>query len=281
MSDQQVQPAEANTSTKQFSRGGDTFKVPISRIRVEEGFNQRDDANFGDIDELASNIQEQGQLAPGFGYIDKDSGNVILTAGHRRLKAFHVIAGRTNEEPTMLIRFSPKDRKSRLMLQFAENVKQANTDWDKAQIIKGLLSEGMENGEIIQKLGMKAPTFYALKKLLEQPESVQERLRKGEISGTVVNALARVNKDADALAAAVEQTVNTAQASGKKKATARHAPEGDTRTTTSILKTQVQRLEAKAEEGALTKNEQLALSLFSAVLDKNSDRTIKDKIAGK
>ncbi len=273
----EVKPAEMRTDHRE-QRGKDVFVVPLSRITVQEDFNKRADDNYGDIDELSESIKANGQIQHGFGYRNAD-GTWVLTAGHRRFAALHRIAEATGKEQTMLLMKAPKDNVSRLVIQYVENVKHPNTEWDRAMIIKGLLAEGLKPKEVIAKLGIPQPTFYALKNLLDTAPEVQQALKNGEVSGTTVNKMVASLKDkGEKLAAAVKEATAKAKAEGKTKATDKHTNVAGTRTPQTIMKQTVAKLQGKAEEGKLSKNETFALALFSKVLDKCSDRTLADLI---
>lgn len=273
-----MQPAESKETSKGFKRSGDIFRIPLSKVKIEDGFNHRASENFGDLEMLANSLEQHGQLEPAFGFKDND-GNVILTTGHRRYAAWHEVAKRTKTEPEMLIMFKGKDNVTRLVLQFTENMQHPNTEFERAKIIEGLLAEGLDKKEVITKLGISQPTFYSLKKLLEMPEEVQAHLRSGELSGTTaVSIYAAVKGDAEALKTAVAQAIENKNKEGKKKATARHAEVGKTRTVASVLKTTIGKLEGKAEEEKASKTELFALSLFQKLRDKVSERTLLDFI---
>ena len=207
----EVKPAEMRTDHRE-QRGKDVFVVPLSRITVQEDFNKRADDNYGDIDELSESIKANGQIQHGFGYRNAD-GTWVLTAGHRRFAALHRIAEATGKEQTMLLMKAPKDNVSRLVIQYVENVKHPNTEWDRAMIIKGLLAEGLKPKEVIAKLGIPQPTFYALKNLLDTAPEVQQALKNGEVSGTTVNKMVASLKDkGEKLAAAVKEATAKAKA---------------------------------------------------------------------
>jgi len=273
----EVKPAEMRTDHRE-QRGKDVFVVPLSRITVQEDFNKRADDNYGDIDELSESIKAVGQIQHGFGHRNAD-GTWVLTAGHRRFAALHRIAEATGKEQTMLLMKAPKDNVTRLVIQYVENVKHPNSEWDRALIIKGLLDEGLKPKEVIAKLGIPQPTFYALKNLLDTAPEVQQALKNGEVSGTTVNKMVASLKDkGEKLAAAVKEATAKAKAEGKTKATDKHTNVAGTRTPQTIMKQTVAKLQGKAEEAKLSKNEAFALALFSKVLDKYSDRTLADLI---
>jgi ParB/RepB/Spo0J family partition protein len=277
-----IQPAATVETSKGDQRTGDIFKVPLSRIRVQEDFNHRGEENYGDMEELVNSIRAVGQQTPTLGF--KDGETWVVTAGHRRIMAFHEIASKTGEEPFVLIRKGPKDNAGRLIAQYAENIHHSNSEYERAKIFQGLLDTGLTKNEVIEQLGLK-PQYYArLIELLSMAPSVKDHMEQGNISPntaiTINRSLKGKSEDlAAAVAAEVETTVKNAKAAGKKKATARHSEVSVTRTMQSIIKTTVKKLQEKVEaEKELTPTEEFTLNLFGKLQNKVSDRTIMDFI---
>lgn len=282
MSEQTIQPAVDSTGTKGFRRGGDTFKVPLSQVTIDPDFNVRGRNNFGALEELAASLKEHGQQEAAFA-IRRDGGVVLIT-GHRRFTAWHhlVKAGDVTEEPEMLIRFVPKNTSplDLYALQFTENIKVANTPYEQALLVQKMVDLGAKGADIQQRLGISASKLANLKNLLKLPEEAKAYVSTGEISAGLANEIYKETKgNADEFKAKIDATVAKAKAEGGKKATARHSDTSKTRTHAAILKAQIERLEAKAEGGKISKNETFALSLFKGVFEKNSDRTLNEKIA--
>lgn len=208
----------------------------------------------------------------------------MLITGHRRFTAWHhlVKAGDVTEEPEMLIRFVPKNTSplDLYALQFTENIKVANTPYEQALLVQKMVDLGAKGADIQQRLGISASKLANLKNLLKLPEEAKAYVSTGEISAGLANEIYKETKgNADEFKAKIDATVAKAKAEGGKKATARHSDTSKTRTHAAILKAQIERLEAKAEGGKISKNETFALSLFKGVFEKNSDRTLNEKIA--
>lgn len=273
-----IKPATENKSTKDFARNGEIFAVPLSEIVIDPTFNVRGSNNFGDLNELVESLKSKGQLEPAMGV--KRDGKVVLITGHRRYASWHIVAKTTKEEPRMRIIFKKDgDPLELLTLQYTENLKVVNTPYEQALIIQKMLDLKAKPEDIQKRLSISTAKFYALKKLLEMPEEVKAYVSTGKLSATTAKSIYdAVQGDAKRLVEEVGKAVAKTEGTGKK-ATARHAEVGATRTTTSILKNQIERLEAKAENSKLSKNEQFALTLFKGVFEKNSDRTLNDKIA--
>lgn len=286
MSETTIQPAaEKNTSSKTFRRGSDLFRVPLSAVTIDEDFNVRGKNNFGDLSELAQSLKEHGQKEAAFAI--KRDGLVVLITGHRRFTAWHqlVKAEGVTEEPEMLIRFVPKDTQplDLYALQYTENIKVANTPYEQALLIQKMEALGAKQDDITKRLGISLAKLATLKRVLKVDEEVQAYVRTGALSATTMNSIYKETKgDAAAFKEQVDKAVANAKAKGKTKATAADAEVGKTRTTTSILKTFVEKLGAKVEAEKATEAEAFALSLFSGVLEKLSDDTISKRIrAGK
>lgn len=281
MSEQTIQPAAENTGTKTFRRSGDMFRVPLSQVTIDEDFNVRGKNNFGDLVELAASLKEHGQKEAAFAV--RRDGGVVLITGHRRFTAWHhlVKAKELTDEPEMLIRFVPPSTSllDLYALQYTENIKVANTPYEQALLIQKMVELGATGEDIQKRLGISASKLAGLKKLLKMPEEVKSYVSTGKLSVTTANDLYRsVKGDAEAFKNEVKTAVEKAQAEGGKKATARHSEVAKTRTHAAILKAQIERLSAKEESGKISGNEAFALSLFKSVFEKNSDRTIADKI---
>lgn len=269
----------AKTGTKQFGRAGDVRKVPLDQVRVEEGFNKRSETNYGDIEGLANSLQDRGQLDPAIGYFDRETGMVVLTTGHRRHRAWGIVGERTGKVPEMLFMFKSSDPAERLVLQFSENLTEPNTEFERALIVSGLADLGQTKEQIVKSLGVSLPTYYSLRNMMKYPEPIKEFIRSGSLSGTTAAEIFRaVEKDEAQFVEKATEAVNNAQQSGKKKATARHATVGATRTTAAIMKVAIKKLEEKVEAETASDYEAFALGLMQKLTAKVSDRNLNDFI---
>ena len=269
-----IEPVPEVTTSKGLEREKEVWKVPLSQVIVDETFNKREDAGYGDLEALADSIESAGQLVPAIGYRKGDK--FILTAGHRRFAALQIIARRTGQEPIMKMLKGAKDNTGRLIEQFIENVREGNSEYDRALIIGGLMTEGLTQQEVGKRLGIPQPMVSKLKKLLSAPQEVQDAMRNKEVSPvTVGKMLATLKGDAEAVTQAVREAKDAAKAEGKTTATDRHSKVAGTRTPQTIMKQFVAKYEAKvAAEEAITNAEAFALDLFKKVLTKPSDQAI-------
>lgn len=282
-----VTPAKMKTKHRE-QRGKDIFKVPLSRIIVEEDFNRRSESSYGDIDGLADSIGAAGQAESVKGHRNPD-GTWTLTAGHRRYLAMHRLVERTGKEQIVdIIKTDAKDIVTRLIAQYVENVKEPTSDYDKAMIVDGLIKAGLKPKDVVARLGIAQPVVSKLMALLKTDESVQQALKKGKISGgtvtkmrSAINANTELKNKGEALAKEVEEAVVAAEAEGKTKATDRHSKGlAGVRTPQTIMKQTIARFDAKVAEGEeLTSAQTFALDLFRKLLTKPSDKMLDNFLA--
>lgn len=178
----------------------DMLKVPLNQIDVQEGFNVREEENFGDIDGLARQIAKQGQKQPLKGV--RNGERVTLTAGHRRLRAIHLANEKYigqegyQQEPIDIALFITEklDEKGRVLEMLIDG--DGAVPLTSSEMVKGinrLLEMGVPRKEVVDSLGMglSQAQKYNLVKAAEAPKAVQEMMDKGVISPAKVNELQR------------------------------------------------------------------------------------------
>lgn len=147
--------------------------VPIDSIALS-GDNMREDA--GDLIELAESIKDHGILQPLL--VAEDGDSLVLVCGHRRLSAARK-AG-LDEVPVIIRKL---DDDERLSLMIVENVHRRHLSViEEGRAFKKLMSRrGMTQDQVASRVG-KSQTYVSNRlKVLDLPESVQQRLHKGEI----------------------------------------------------------------------------------------------------
>lgn len=266
--------AKIEFKTKAPEVGDRIFDVPLSKIQIDDGFNRRAESSYGDIEAFADVIQSEGQLVPVIGF-QKPDGNWSLTAGHRRVAGFKVIAGRTKKDPIVMMMKGPEDTIGRLLVQFKENVREPNSDYDKAMIVDGLIKEGLKPKEIEQRLGISQSAISNLRKILEMDPSVQEDIKNKTISAGSALKVSRALKDkGEKLTKEIGKMKAKAEASGSAKVSDKHSQVDGVRTSQNIMKAAIKRLTAKKEKMKLDHNETFALVLFEALDARCSDKTL-------
>ena len=179
---------ETNKTTKT-----DIYKIDPRNIVVKDGFNSRED--FGDIDTLAKQIEENGILNPISVVPFKDeSGNekYRLIDGERRYRAVMSLLDRGVTIDRMPALFQPKsaDQKALLIQQIIRNEGKGFNEMELAIAYKKLLDEGMTKEEIAEKIagGKHSKVNYCLGHL-NRDERIQKLIADGKVSGVLVRQI--------------------------------------------------------------------------------------------
>lgn len=166
-----------------------TYKeINPQRIKIIDGFNQRID--FGDIDELAAQIKEQGLLeaisvVP---FTDEDGQeSYLLINGERRYRAIKKLI-EDGEEVAVKAEILANDINDGDLYaqQLMRNEGKKFNDIELGRLCKKLRELGYSNSEIARKLGKNPGVItYAVQSLDYDPRIV-DMMEKGEIGGTEV-----------------------------------------------------------------------------------------------
>ena len=179
---------ETNKTTKT-----DIYKIDPRNIVVEDGFNSRED--FGDIDTLAKQIEENGVLNPisVVPFKDEDGNEKYrLIDGERRYRAVMSLLDRGVSVDRIPALFQPKsaDQKALLVQQIIRNEGKGFNEMELAIAYKKLLNEGMTKEEIAEKIagGKHSKVNYCLGHL-NRDERIQKLIADGKVSGVLVRQI--------------------------------------------------------------------------------------------
>lgn len=170
------------------------YYIDPRKIDVMENFNKRVD--FGDIDELAAQIKEQGLLEAITVIPYKKDENAeeryYLVNGERRYRALMKLINDGEDVDTVKAFFVDMDSVSDEDLyvqQYMRNEGKKFNDIEFGRVCKVLKDRGLSNTEIGKKLGKNPGVVtYALQSLDYDPRIV-EMIEKGEIGGTEVRRM--------------------------------------------------------------------------------------------
>ena len=170
--------AGAETAMMQEVPGDTVMKVKIESI-VPSPLQPRKEFSDESLKELSDSIKERGILQPLIVRPSKESGQLELIAGERRLRASKM-AGLT--ELPVLIR-SSEDR-SALEWMLVENLQREDLNpLDEAMGYRELAqSFKLKQEEIAKKVGKSRAAVSNAMRLLKLPETTQDYLKLGEIS---------------------------------------------------------------------------------------------------
>ena len=172
------------------------FNIDPRKIDVMEGFNKRVD--FGDIDELAAQIKEQGLLeaitvVPYKRDTDGEE-RYLLVNGERRYRALMKLINDGEEVGTIRANFLDVDKDNitdadLYIQQYMRNEGKKFNDVEFGRVCKVLKDSGLSNSEIAKKLGKNPGVItYALQSLDYDPR-IREMIENGEIGGTEVRRM--------------------------------------------------------------------------------------------
>lgn len=185
---------ETNKTTKT-----DIYNIDPRNIVVIAGFNSRTD--FGNIDELAAQIKEQGMLNPITVIPQKDDNGVEhyrLVDGERRYRAVMKLINDGADISRIKALFLSKSTSEEDMLvqQFLRNEGKNFTEYELGILCRKLRDNcGKTVAEIAKMLGKNQGVIsYALADLEFDPR-IQEMLKKGEICGPDVRRVFTAAKE--------------------------------------------------------------------------------------
>lgn len=198
----------------------DIYKIDPRAIVVTEGFNSRSD--FGDIEELASQIKEQGMLNPITVIPFKDENGVDkyrLVDGERRYRASMYLIEHGVELPRVPAIFESKSltESDMLLQQIMRNEGKPFSEYEYGVAYKKFKAMGFTNDEIAAKVGKKRWHVDCCLAHLERDEKVQELMRKGAINGVDVRRIYQAAKDEKKAISQILKLANIAESKGEKK----------------------------------------------------------------
>lgn len=192
----------------------DILHLDARAINVVEGFNVRQD--YGDIQELANSIKENGVRNPLRGY--KEKGEYHLTDGHRRLQAVMLLVEQGAEIRVPFITEKNPSEEKRIIDMYICNDGKKLTPLEEADIVNRLQNLGMTSKEVATKLGCTEAHICNMRAISDLPTKLKNRIKGNEISSTLVLSVLRGNKELtiEQITNKVEQILDKAKGTGKK-----------------------------------------------------------------
>lgn len=185
--------AQNNFRTLSKSRK-DMYLIALEDITIQEGFNVRED--FGDIDELALSLAENGQLQPLTIGADKNGGPVVID-GHRRMMAFKIAQEKYGAEiksAWCIPEQKGANEETRIVDLFVRNNGKPLTIIEQASVIKRLTDYNWTMSDIAKKIGKTRAYINDVLGLSSAPKEVRDVVREGLISPTAGLKLAQAPK---------------------------------------------------------------------------------------
>lgn len=210
---------ETNKTTKT-----DIYKIDPRNIVVKEGFNSRSD--FGDLDELAQQIAEQGVLNPISVQVFKDeNGNekYQLVDGERRYRAVMKLINSGHEiarVPTLFV--SKNCSEEELLIQQAmRNEGKPFNEYEWGVLARKLRDVcGLTMNEIAKKLGKNPGMVSYWLQIMEMKPELQTLIRDNVVTAVDVRKILQANnKNEEVAYNEIIKAQKNANDKGKKKIT--------------------------------------------------------------
>jgi len=207
----------ANNDTKKRTPRKDYHLFTIDDIEVEEGFNPRHD--YGNINELAKDIAQNGILVPLRGFKKKGGDKYILTDGHRRLMAAQIVQKKYPdiELRIPLIAHKPITEEQRLFNVLSFNSGLHLNPLEESEIISRLVNFGLSDKDIVKRTGMTGTYVSNLKLLYNSPQKLKNHILSNNVSATLAMEVLRETKDYEKAVQLIEEGVSFAKSKGKAK----------------------------------------------------------------
>lgn len=170
--------------TKETQAGDRVSEIFVDKISANP-YQPRQDFNQEELQNLADSIKAQGLLQP---IIVREKNNGFeLVAGERRLRAYK-LAGKT-KIPAIVRNYTDNQSMNFALL---ENLQRTDLNpIEVASAYKRLMQEGgMTQEELSKKLGVSRPKIANTLRLLNLPESVQNYVRKNQLSESAARTIA-------------------------------------------------------------------------------------------
>lgn len=193
----------------------DMFFVNFENLKIVEGFNVRYD--YGDIEELANSIEQNGVKVPLRGY--KEGETFYITDGHRRYKALQLLnkKGLEISAPFVSEVKGYNDEQRTLDLVITNDGKRL-TLLEEAEVYGRLLNYGWGVAEIAKKVGKSITHISNCTLLLEASTLLKKQIREDKVSAsTVIEMLKK-----DGTAEVEEQVAEAVKSNKGKRVTNKH-----------------------------------------------------------
>lgn len=196
--------------------GEEVVKIELSKITIRENFNVR--TEFGNLEELALSILENGQTIPGRVDVLAD-GTFVIVDGHRRFKACCLLADMGHEPLFKAIVNNTKTTEEQRILQMftTQDNKQLSTN-ETAELLSRLINLGYDQAGVAKKIGKTAAYVSQMLSYAKESPIIKEEVRKGNIKVSTVIKLQKQIPLQSERVKAVQKAVETKTATKTTKA---------------------------------------------------------------
>lgn len=186
---------------KRFRRT-DTYHIPIDKIQEIKGsiefngeiYKENARTDYGDLNELSKNIEENGILEDTKGF--KVGDVYYLTDGHRRYRAGLLVMKRTGEVIEVPMKVQRYVKESERVLDMINcNTGLPLKPLEHANALMRLKESGLTDAEIRQKTQWSGVYISNLKLLLQAPPEIHNMINENVVAATLAMDVLRKSKD--------------------------------------------------------------------------------------
>lgn len=206
-------------------KSSDLWKVPLSKLRIVEGFNVRmkNEAYVARVRQIADSIKENGFYAdkPLAGYVAREDGvdYIVITDGHRRFEALNlaISEGAQITEAPVVTKPNGTSMEDLTVALVTSNESEPLTPYEVAIACKRLVNFGMGEAEIARRLSVSVTHVQNLLSLMAAPRNVRDMVACGKVSATLaIETLRKHGKEAEQV---LSGAITAASAAGKDRVT--------------------------------------------------------------
>lgn len=205
---------------ERLKRAGEVSLVPFSKIIVDDEINSGR-IDFGDINELANSIEENGLKIPLLVKKTRGEDTYVLIQGKRRLKAIELLAKKGIEFNGIKCFLAPLNYgvEDSLFDQIIMNDGKPYSQLEQGIVFSSLLKRGYKQSEIAKKTGKSNVHIGTCIEIASLPKRVRDMVADGSVSGLTAVNLSKVVKNEDELISKLENAVESSpvDSEGKKK----------------------------------------------------------------
>lgn len=210
------------SAIRELSEGrGDIFKINPAHIKVEAGFNAREDF---DIEDLKPSIKENGVLQPLV--VQQKGEEIILRDGERRYRTVMALIEEGVDIKTVPVRVVRMREEDLVASLLTLNSGKPLTMFEQGNAFARLEAYGWSRNAISTKTGKTEAWISNCLTLHLAPVEARQKVRDGLISASnLLEVIRQSNGDDAKIVKTVNKAVETAKANGRKKATSREIRE--------------------------------------------------------
>lgn len=184
--------SNAHTGTRNRPTRRDMFYVGFEFLQVVENFNVRKD--YGDLEALASSIQENGVKVPLRGY--KKGDNYFVTDGHRRYAALKLLKERGLEiQAPFVVETKDYNEEKRVLDMLITNEGKALLPIEEAEVYSRLIAYGWSKQKIATKASKSISHIDNMLLLSSAPKSLKNEVVDKKITSSDAVKLLRSKRD--------------------------------------------------------------------------------------